>query len=356
MMDELNRKYYEGRLTVDELIKLRQKEDMLDNDRLAEWMEELWEESSERVPRLNPQDTNCVVRIRQRLMDMASVPGDFPTDETQIFKLPGYLSWVVGRKLLGAVAGILLLLSAFIGYWIYEYRIEVASESLTIVTRDGEQMSVTLPDKSIVSLNELSSLTYTPAAFTEGKRTIDFDGEGYFQITNDADHPFVINANRMTVKVKGTKFELSDRKTGTESWVSLQEGLVELVATQSGKIVQLKPSQSARLEKGGEMFKIVRIDVCKIGEWREHKLVFRNTPLYQVLREISLNYGMNLKIDGVQRDELFTGTLPDNDIYEDLKTLEIVFSLKTDIIGNDISVQRLRGRNSEVAFEKRLEN
>src|SRR5690348_588709 len=69
-----------------------------------------------------------------------------------------------------------------------ESRVAAAEKRVSVPYGAPRQM--TLPDSSLVWLNSGSHLRYT-ADFTENKRDVYLDGEAYFQVKQDAGHPFL---------------------------------------------------------------------------------------------------------------------------------------------------------------------
>ena len=73
----------------------------------------------------------------------------------------------------------------------------------TIKVPTGVQTEFALPDGSHVWLNSGSVFKY-PGSFTGEVRNVELNGEGYFNIMKDSDHPFLVKAGNLNVEVKGT--------------------------------------------------------------------------------------------------------------------------------------------------------
>src|SRR3546814_3035867 len=85
------------------------------------------------------------------------------------------------------------------------------TEYATLTTPRGGEYQVALPDGSRVWLNAASSLTY-PTSFNGHKeRRVELTGEAYFEIAKDADHPFIVESARQSVRVLGTHFNITAR-------------------------------------------------------------------------------------------------------------------------------------------------
>lgn len=70
------------------------------------------------------------------------------------------------------------------------------------------------------------------------------EGQAYFEVTHDEDHPFIVNMNDFRVQVLGTKFDVNSY-AGVRSEVVLVEGSVKI---STGKQeLKMKPNQLVSL-------------------------------------------------------------------------------------------------------------
>ncbi len=111
----------------------------------------------------------------------------------------------------------------------------------TMRTPKRGQYQLILPDGSRVWLNSSSSLKY-PTAFNSKIREVELTGEGYFEITENKEKPFVVKANKIDVKVLGTAFNVNAYEDEPELATTLVQGSVR-VPTQ---IIQLLSSLMSR--------------------------------------------------------------------------------------------------------------
>lgn len=71
----------------------------------------------------------------------------------------------------------------------------------------GAQTKVVLPDQSVVWVNAGSTLRYGSDFNTNG-RSVQLDGEAYFEITRDSLKPFIVKSKKLDIKVLGTRFNV----------------------------------------------------------------------------------------------------------------------------------------------------
>lgn len=132
----------------------------------------------------------------------------------------------------------------------YKENKQYAAIPLTeITTQEGEQVSITLPDKSVVALNSLSSIKYAPQDFCKDNREIEFEGEAHYKVAKDARHPFIIHMQGMEIKVLGTEFNVINRKKEQTAEVALFNGSVMLTSLANGSTYTMKPNEIVVVNK-----------------------------------------------------------------------------------------------------------
>jgi transmembrane sensor len=108
----------------------------------------------------------------------------------------------------------------------------------TLQTSNGEQTQIRLPDGTVVYLNSASSLRY-PASFTKlSKRTVELSGEGYFKVSKDKSHPFIVKTGKQDVEVLGTEFNINSYANEPVIRTTLLEGSVKVSGENNVAILQ----------------------------------------------------------------------------------------------------------------------
>lgn len=268
-------------------------------------------------------------------------------DEERLKKIHAQIDQEVGKKSnrfslffrwTQITAAILLPVFILLSFYLYHENTILLAKEIVIETGIGERASVTLPDGSTASLNSESRLVYLPKHYNKKERNIHFGGEGYFQVEHDKDIPFFINAQGLQVKVLGTKFNLLVRKTDRTAELALEEGRVLLVSTSTKKQVILKKNQKAILDYStGNITVVYDENITDISAWRRGDMIFRNTPLSQVIHTIEENYDVRIQIESKDYlNDPFTSTLPINNLNEVLEVLEHSYHLTAVINGKEI--------------------
>jgi transmembrane sensor len=237
-------------------------------------------------------------------------------------------------------ASILLPIALIATIFLYKDNKTLLAEEVIFKTRTSEQATVTLPDGTTVALNSESELRYTPSLFSRSERRVELNGEGLFKVTKDKKRPFVIGAESATVKVLGTKFNFRDRRGESTATLTLLEGSVLMTSELNAQAVTLSPNQHVVLDKKSGIMQVSTLSNPEdTYAWQRKEMVFRNTPLSNVLEEIEKNYNVDFKISGkINTDQLFTGTMMTDNLNENLEILEISCHLKFTIDGKKIQV------------------
>ncbi len=207
----------------------------------------------------------------------------------------------------------------------------------TTTTDRGENHEIVLPDGSTVWLNADSKLTWK-SDFLGGSRDIHLVGEAFFDVVSDPGRPFIVHTGNMDVKVLGTQFNVRAYPEDHEPVTTLVTGSVEITGEAQEKVT-LRPMQTAVLDRSGERFEIFNITKDEAAPWREGKLVFRDTPLEQVIRDIERKYDVECHANALDmKDFLFTGTFDNLTIEEVLRVLKISSNIDSRIEGDQVEL------------------
>ncbi|GGH62397.1 ferric-dicitrate binding protein FerR (iron transport regulator) [Filimonas zeae] len=80
-------------------------------------------------------------------------------------------------------------------------------KTIVVATEKGMRRHLVLPDSTQVWLEGGSSFSY-PDAFREEERTVNLQGEAFFEVAQDAGHPFVIQTPLLSTRVLSTSFNV----------------------------------------------------------------------------------------------------------------------------------------------------
>ncbi len=229
------------------------------------------------------------------------------------------------------VAAILLVPILMAGLWYFTQPEPVADiptelpVETSIYAPMGSRVAFNLPDGTMGFLNSGSTLTYTiPFA---SNRNVHLQGEAWFDVARDEQHPFEIGAGSSAVRVLGTSFNISAYPNESYVEVVLEEGSVEFQANVYTPTVQLKPSE--RMVFNGEKILIEETETAKYRGWTEGKLIFRGDNMDEVARRLERWYNIEVEVaDQALNEYVFRATFEDDSLEEVLKLLSMTSPIR----------------------------
>lgn len=157
----------------------------------------------------------------------------------------------------------------------------------------GQHVEIMLADGSKVWQNSGSTLTF-PSKFNGKKRMVELDGEGFFEVKSDKEHPFIVSTSKYQVKAVGTSFNIYDYQDSPQFEAALLNGKVEVTTNaKKSSVVILTPNQRAALCQG--VLKVKPIENANNYLWRKGILYF-NEPLLEVFDKLQEYYDIEFQI------------------------------------------------------------
>lgn len=203
---------------------------------------------------------------------------------------------------------------------------------------DGAKSKITFPDGSVVWLNAGSKVKYD-SNFAKASRNVELTGEGYFEVSKNKELPFVVNTEKLSVKVLGTKFNLKSYEEDSEVKVTLKEGAVKVgdFLTDAAP-VELKPNQRFTFRKADLSMLVDSVDASHIDNWRNGAMTFDKVPLEEIAKELRRLYNIPIRIESDKLKQIvYYSDFQENVSVE--KVLEILssgnkfrYEVKPDII------------------------
>lgn len=200
------------------------------------------------------------------------------------------------RNFLAWAAAIALLIVT--GMWFMQSK---ESPQLVLQTKDGEQKEITLSDGSQIWLNENSRLVY-PAQFEGIQRSIQLEGEAFFEVQSNPKRPFIIQTSSTAVTVLGTAFSCRDYSGENESVVLVKEGKVSMQALEDKEELILTANEKGILNK--QNLKLGRARSSNLNEhsWKTGKITFKATPLKEALAELMDVFELEVQLENQEME------------------------------------------------------
>lgn len=194
---------------------------------------------------------------------------------TRTPRLPRAGRWPSPSRSIGAMTLVTCL--AVTAWW-------MGDGSSDYATAAGERRVVQLQDGSRIELAARSALD---VSFKDRERRVVLrSGEAYFQVAADASRPFVVEAANGSTRVLGTAFNINMDEGVT---VAVTEHVVS-VDLDSGEQRRVMAGQQVHYDATG-LQAVAALDAGLALAWRKDRMIFRDTPLRQVLAEIQRQHG-----------------------------------------------------------------
>jgi len=189
---------------------------------------------------------------------------------------------------------------------------------LTLSTPKGGQYQVTLADGTKVWLNAATVLRY-PQKFASNVRTVELEGEAYFEISRNEKAPFVVRTKNERVQVLGTHFNVNTYKDDQISTVSLLEGSVKV--SLSDEISQiLKPGQQSIAYT--DRIDVQAVNISEAVAWKNGEFMFNSESLVSAMTKIARWYDIEIVVEPQLREIAIWGTISRYEKFD--KVLELI--------------------------------
>lgn len=225
------------------------------------------------------------------------------------------------RRLRWPFAGIAAAAAVLIFFFIRRQAPQSAPERTaqnTVSTKPGSKSKIQLPDGSQVWLNSDSRITYDEN-FRGPFREVQINGEAYLDIAKDKDHPFIIHAGAIDVKILGTSLNIRSYTNEKRTEAVLIRGSIEVTLHNSpDKKIILQPNDKLVVQDGRQMvmketrarqrkeaMPVMTLGVAHFEEkdstvkdilWVKNKLSFDQETLEEVARKIERWYDVKVTI------------------------------------------------------------
>ena len=202
----------------------------------------------------------------------------------------------------------------------------------------GEKLSFRLPDQTIVWLNSESSLEF-PSTFDSNVRLVRLKGEGFFEVAENANHPFVVESRGLLTKALGTSFNIEAREN-KNLIVSLISGKVSVKYHSDSLDFYLNPGEELSFHVDRKKAEVGRFDVAEVTGWKFGSLIFVNASLDRVKSDLESWYGVEITILGTPKNRWrFNGRFENQTLDNVLKSMSNVENFTYRLKGKKISIQ-----------------
>ena len=214
-----------------------------------------------------------------------------------------------------------------------------------VVVPFGKKSVIELEDGTKIWLNAGSRFAF-PTHFAGNKREVFLDGEAFFDVAHNEAKPFFVNTGEVTIKVFGTRFDLSAYKLDADITTVLEEGKIAIsrnnTLSLTGKETIITPEHKAVYNKALKTL-IVKDepDMEFYTAWIKGWLPFSKESLFVVFNKLQRYYNVKfIYNESFSTDDLITGKLDlKNSLSEVLRTLSDLTRISYRIENENIYIE-----------------
>ncbi len=219
---------------------------------------------------------------------------------------------------------LLLIMGSYAGYFYSNYKAQLIINNILTINPQvvaqtyyaplGLRTKIVLPDSSSVWLNGGSKL-FVASTFNNGiTRDVSLVGQAYFDVKSNKNYPFVVTVGDLKVKAVGTEFSIKAYQNDETIETVLVKGAVVLekigiehpMAECQRAVLQRTSGISLQSSVGiaadtairtENKIKLQRVDVEKYERWKDGILIFEDTPMSEVIREVERWFNVKVMVD-----------------------------------------------------------
>ncbi len=214
-----------------------------------------------------------------------------------------------------------------------------------LATAAAARASITLRDGTRLTLGPATRVR-VPADFGRTTRTVELEGEAYFAVVHDEHHPFVVHARNATVTDIGTGFDIR-AYAGDAVRVAVAEGRVSL-ARKGGRDARGEAETPKSLARG-DLASVTDTaivvthgaDIAALTAWTQGRLVFEDTPLPDVARQLDRAFNVEITIaDSALAGREVSGVFDNETVDQVLDAVTAVIGGRYERSGRAVVIRR----------------
>jgi transmembrane sensor len=236
------------------------------------------------------------------------------------------------RPIFYKIAASLLLIFAVLYSLNERTNSSTIANEFTTVESNNESLRIVLDDASIVHLNKNTKFKY-PKSFNGKNREVFIDGEGFFEVTKNANMPFIVSTANLKIKVVGTSFNVEAFSSKPIAKVTVKTGKVSVTEhnRKTKNHLLLSKNEMATLDiVEGTLSKSSLVNNNNLA-WKTGILIFNQIKLDEVVKTINKVYDTKIIFNNDDpKSCLLTAQFNNRPVEEVLDVLATTFKLKVE--------------------------
>lgn len=167
----------------------------------------------------------------------------------------------------------------------------------TVEVPVGQRVKLTLADGSLIWLNSKSQFRYSQN-YAMQNRTVQLNGEAYFEVAHNSKMPFIVKTRKAFVTVKGTKFNLYAYDNEPSIETTLIEGKVDFSENRDNGINKsMLPNEQLIYNADSRKIEIFpEINTEVVTSWVKGTYFFNNVTLKEMVRRLTHYYNVRFEV------------------------------------------------------------
>lgn len=193
-----------------------------------------------------------------------------------------------------AIPLMVMLAMIVVGFFLYQKG--KADNIIQYATTQDSVKAISLTDFSQVRLNEASTLKLD-ADFNKTSRSVNLEGEAFFDVAHNKEKPFVITVKLGSITVLGTQFNVNANAGSDSVTITVKSGKVSFQPNDSKTpfIIVANEELSYSLHTSKALIKPVF--GYNAGAWFDKNIKFDATPLSEIIDQLSQIYDIKYTVE-----------------------------------------------------------
>jgi ferric-dicitrate binding protein FerR (iron transport regulator) len=199
-----------------------------------------------------------------------------------------------------------------------------------VATTRGQRAEISLDDGTRVVLGVDSRLEF-PSDFETGRRDVYLNGTAYFHVMHNAAKPFTVHTANAVTRDVGTQFVVRAYPGDRQTEVVVSDGSVAMGPRHESPDAETVLTRDERgvVTTGAPGITVSRVDPAEYTGWMRGQLMFADTPLSEVVRELGRWYDTDVTIGDASLERLpFSASFTAESFREVVRTLTTVLPVR----------------------------
>ena len=218
----------------------------------------------------------------------------------------------------------------------------ISSHINTIEVPYGKRFELELSDGTQILLNSGSVISYPEVFLEDSIRKVSLSGEAYFNVTHDENHPFLVEAEDLNIKVLGTSFNVSAYPEDQTTDVVLVRGSVGMFEDQHAlkKENILSPGFKGSFNRKSKNISQQEVETDVYTSWRDGRIVFRNMSFGNILKKLERRFGYKIEIENERLEkEEFNANFGRQSLPEILESFKKIYGIQYEIENDRVLIK-----------------